>query len=281
MNALVLSGGAAHGAYQAGVIRALEEMEWNPDLVCGTSVGAINGAAVASGIDGEELSRIWRGVETDQVYRWRDPTEWLRFWKWKHLMDTNPLRDFLSDILNEERLKTADRHYVCFGVDVRSMKLVAFANRTDGPVGELEGRYEIRPADVDAVLGSSAIPLVFPWVSGVWDGSILQHTPLKPAVWMGADEIVVVNIGQPGDSLPGGPIESVLRLVNITAESRFRHDISRIRRRNNMEGYREIGVTLIRPSGDIPYSKMDFSSSMKAEAIHMGYEDAIREMEDT
>jgi len=47
--ALVLSGGGGRGAYQVGVLRFLEEHEWYPDVIVGTSIGAVNGAAMASG----------------------------------------------------------------------------------------------------------------------------------------------------------------------------------------------------------------------------------------
>ena len=47
--ALVLSGGGGRGAYHVGVLRFLEEHDWMPDIVSGTSIGAVNGAAIASG----------------------------------------------------------------------------------------------------------------------------------------------------------------------------------------------------------------------------------------
>lgn len=279
MKALVLSGGAAHGAYQAGVVRALEDLGWSPDLVCGTSVGAINGAAVASGISGLELCQIWNSVSTDEVYRWRRPVEWFKFWRWNHLLDTSPLRGFLDQILDEGQLHKSPVDYVCFGVDVRKMRLVAFANRDADSLSKLQERYEVRTVGLESVLGSSAIPIVFPWISGIWDGAILQHTPLKPAVWMGADEIVVVNIDQPEASLPKGPVEAVVRLVNISTESRLQHDLKRIEDRNHLEGYRHVDVSVIRPSGSMGYSKLDFSSSAKLRAMYMAYEDTKQIME--
>jgi len=49
LRALVLSGGGGRGAYHVGVLRFLEEHEWSPDVIVGTSIGAVNGAAIASG----------------------------------------------------------------------------------------------------------------------------------------------------------------------------------------------------------------------------------------
>ena len=45
--ALVLSGGGGRGAYHVGVLRFLEEHEWEPDIIVGTSIGAVSGAAIA------------------------------------------------------------------------------------------------------------------------------------------------------------------------------------------------------------------------------------------
>jgi NTE family protein len=64
--AFVLSGGASLGAIQVGMLRALYERELEPDLIIGTSVGALNGGFIASRpatvetID--ELARVWRGL---------------------------------------------------------------------------------------------------------------------------------------------------------------------------------------------------------------------------
>ena len=47
--ALILSGGGARGAFQVGVWQYLREINWTPDLICGTSIGAVNAAAIGSG----------------------------------------------------------------------------------------------------------------------------------------------------------------------------------------------------------------------------------------
>ncbi len=56
---LILSGGGGRGAFHAGVYRYLSEISWQPQIVVGTSIGAVNGAAIAQGIAAEELERIW------------------------------------------------------------------------------------------------------------------------------------------------------------------------------------------------------------------------------
>ena len=75
--ALVLSGGGGRGAYHVGVIEALVERGWmadgvGPDIIAGTSIGAINGAALASGMTVAELKRRWLAMHTEDVHRLSD-----------------------------------------------------------------------------------------------------------------------------------------------------------------------------------------------------------------
>lgn len=72
--ALVLSGGGGRGAYHVGVIEALIEAGWmadgqGPDIIAGTSIGAINAAALASGLKVVELRKLWLTMHTEDVHR--------------------------------------------------------------------------------------------------------------------------------------------------------------------------------------------------------------------
>lgn len=72
--ALVLSGGGARGAYHIGVIEALVESGWmedgkGPDIIAGTSIGAINAAALASGLTVAQLKSAWMSMHTEDVHR--------------------------------------------------------------------------------------------------------------------------------------------------------------------------------------------------------------------
>nr|WP_044200522.1 patatin-like phospholipase family protein [Oscillochloris trichoides] len=75
--ALVLSGGGARGAYHIGVLEALVEVGWmrdgqGPDIIAGTSIGAINAAALASGLGVARLRQIWMQMHTEDVHRLSD-----------------------------------------------------------------------------------------------------------------------------------------------------------------------------------------------------------------
>ena len=89
--ALVLSGGGGRGAYHVGVLRFLEEHEWFPDVVAGTSIGAVNGAAIASGHNSRSLWALWRRLRTRDVQKTN-----LNFSN-NFLLDTSPLRQTLQE----------------------------------------------------------------------------------------------------------------------------------------------------------------------------------------
>src|SRR5690606_6374338 len=80
MRALVLSGGASFGAYQAGVWKALREQAWEPDLIVGVSIGAVNAFALSHGANEDEMAYVWRelpGVIGGEAHGTLSP--------WRHL----------------------------------------------------------------------------------------------------------------------------------------------------------------------------------------------------
>jgi len=74
--ALVLCGGAAHGAIEVGLYRALVELGIEFDFIVGTSIGAVNGALIAAGLSPAELAERWRHIRTSDVLDFR--RGWLR-----------------------------------------------------------------------------------------------------------------------------------------------------------------------------------------------------------
>ena len=65
---LVLSGGGGRGAYQIGVLEYLEEVGWPPDVIIGSSVGAVNAAALGSGVSVRGLKRLVWNVSAMSSY---------------------------------------------------------------------------------------------------------------------------------------------------------------------------------------------------------------------
>ena len=195
VRALVLSGGGGRGAYHVGVLRFLEEHEWFPDVIVGTSIGAVNGAAIASGHTAHSLWALWRRLKTDDVQR--------RAWdlfsldEWDHLLDTAPLRKTLVEEgwidLAHINGQPPARHLRVTVVEMETGRLRVFGNSPDPSPS---GRCEHVDITLDHILASCSIPLIYPPTKidevSFWDGGTVANTPLGPAVDAGADDIVVV-----------------------------------------------------------------------------------------
>ncbi len=197
--ALILSGGGARGAFQVGVWEYLQEKGWDPDLICGTSVGAINAVAIGSGMPLEKLMHIWKTLNHRTAYR----LQLLRFFgsalfghTFKPPMDTAPLRNTITNALDLEVLRRSPRDIIITAVNMLTSRVTLFDQKT---------------IDVDHVMATSAMPLLFPWqmIDGQphWDGGVMVNTPLFPALEQGMDEIIVVLLSPVGHSdrpLPTG-----------------------------------------------------------------------------
>jgi NTE family protein len=212
--ALVLSGGGGRGAYHVGALRFLEEHDWYPDIIIGTSIGAVNGAAIASGHNSHSLWALWRRLTTDDVQR----RAWSLFSpdEWDHLLDTSPLRKTLIDEgwidLTRINAEAPSQHLRITVVETETGQLRVFGNSRDSVAGS---RCEHVRIALDHILASCSIPVVYPPTTidnvSFWDGGTVANTPLGPAVDAGADDIVVVlmtpwedEAGHPRYSSVGG-----------------------------------------------------------------------------
>lgn len=189
--ALVLSGGGGRGAYHVGVLKFLEEHEWFPDVVAGTSIGAVNGAAIASGHKANSLWALWRRLQTDDVQK-----AGLGTLKGNYLLDTAPLRKTLEETgwVNFERINSTDAsvHLRVTATEISSGHLHVFGNSGD----IYPSKMIQEPIGLDHIIASCSIPLVYPATqlheSYFWDGATVANTPLGPAIDAGAQEIIVV-----------------------------------------------------------------------------------------
>ncbi|MDP2305849.1 MAG: patatin-like phospholipase family protein [Pseudomonadota bacterium] len=228
MLGLVLSGGGARGAYEAGVLRYVFDVlgpalgrEITPRIICGTSIGALTGAWVGAlgRVGAVALAKAWQEMEVDHVYhlRMRDLVSWRDPWFYQRtpvgegqaLFDPTPLyqrvRDDLPWSVLHERIDRHDlRAMVVSTTDVMTGRCIHF---TDGPILPYERPNTVlRPERIQAVhcLASAAIPLVFPAVNiqGRYyvDGSLRQNTPLLPAILLGADKVLVVGVKRSASS---------------------------------------------------------------------------------
>ncbi|MGB1697212.1 MAG: patatin-like phospholipase family protein [Thermoplasmatota archaeon] len=178
MKALVLSGGGAKGAYQLGAYIGLHQQGYAPDCLVGTSVGAINGAFIASGSSPEEMRRAWLDIE-GHVSKWRRDA-W-RFKSWSSLASTEPLRKYLQARIDWDALNGPGIPFTCTAVNTATGEI---ANWT---------REELT---VEHLLASSAIPGLFPPITiggqQFFDGGVVNNTPLRPAIRAGATHVLAI-----------------------------------------------------------------------------------------
>jgi NTE family protein len=190
--ALVLSGGGGRGAFHVGVLKFLQEHEWFPDIVVGTSIGAVNGAAIASGHDARSLWALWKRLRTEDVQR----PNLLRGLQDGFLLDTAPLAATLEreGWVDLARINSEDTavHLRITATEVDTGQLHIFGNT---PNLNNKG-LRLEPISIKHIISSCSIPLVYPATQLddhlYWDGATVSNTPLSAAIDAGASEIIVV-----------------------------------------------------------------------------------------
>lgn len=253
--AFVLSGGASLGAVQVGMLRALVDHGVRPDVVVGTSVGAINGAFVASReftaqcVD--ELAALWLEARRGDVFPVAPLTGMLGVVGARsNLVPAGGLRRLLLRHVRFQRLEELPTPLHVVACDLRTGAEVRLS---EGPL-------------VDALLASAAIPGVFPPVE--WgdrlliDGGVIDNTPVSHALELGADEMYVLSTGGPCATTepPRGALGMLIHATSLLVGQRFAGEALALGRRP--------GVTIVPPPCPIDVNPMDFSRS--AELIARG-----------
>lgn len=306
---LVLTGGGARAAYQVGVLNAVADIL--PDrraafpIISGMSAGAINGAVLAAEHHDfrsavTKLRCVWEGLQPDMVYRTgaaslvrrgiklirelttsglatRRPTT--------HLLNTQPLHDLIDRNVDFDMLAAHVRSGALHGVS-----FTATNYNTGSTLTFFDAHPDIQPwirntrlsrrarLTSDHVMASAAIPFFFPPVrlgqSYFGDGCIRGVSPLSPAIHLGAEKILAVELrcassDQHVLERNNRPMERI-SLVNIAGvmlnalfQDSLEVDLERVERINRTvrllhrrgqkdpDGLREIPVLAIRPSRDL------------------------------
>ncbi|MFI1989602.1 patatin-like phospholipase family protein [Actinoplanes sp. NPDC020271] len=218
--AFVLGGGGVLGAVEVGMLRALFRAGFRPDVVVGTSIGAVNGALVAAE-PGEavtdRLVRLWASPEAAAVYGDSIGRQLRRFAARTHLHSPLPLRRLLEGELGEAA--TFADLKVPFHCCAASIERAAEHWFDSGPL-------------VDAVLASSAVPGLLPptEIDGEHfvDGGIVNSIPISEAVRLGARLIFVLQVGRVERqlSVPRRPWEVAQVAFEIARRHRFARDMA-------------------------------------------------------
>lgn len=221
-HAYVLGGGGLLGAAEAGMARALLEAGVAPDLICGTSIGAINGAALAADptpAGARRLLELWDVLANEDVVDGsviRRVAEVVR--RRTSLHGNGALRRMLRERLPAHTFEELAVPFECVAASIEQARECWFST------GDL----------IEPVLASCALPGVFPPVrigdEHFFDGGLVNSIPLDRAVARGADTIWVLHVGRLEEELapPRFLWEVGFTAFEISRRHRFHGDLDRV-----------------------------------------------------
>lgn len=219
--AFVLGGGGGPlGAHEVGMLRALIDADIQPGLVLGTSVGAVNGVAVAAdpSVGGvERLKQMWTAIDSSDVFGGSVLGRLATLARTRtHLHGNESLRALLTEALPVSRIEELAVPFQCVAACIERAAEHWFAAGTV----------------VDAVLASSAVPGLLPPVEigaeHFIDGGIVNSIPVRRAIELGATQVFVLHVGRLDRPLepPRWPWEVALVAFEIARRHRFVGDLA-------------------------------------------------------
>ena len=206
--AFVLAGGGSFGAIQVGMMHSLAKHGVTPDMVVGSSVGALNGAYYAGDptLKGVlQLEKIWRALRREDVFPLNVQTLLGFLWRRDFLIAHDGIRKLVGDNLPYRNLQDAKVPVHIVATDIISGEAVVLS---EGPA-------------VDAIVASTAIPGAF---SPIYyrhlflaDGAISSNTPVKIAVKKGARRLIILPTGHAcaNERPPVGALASALHALTL------------------------------------------------------------------
>ncbi len=204
---LALGGGAARGFAHIGVIKALEAQGIVPNVIVGTSAGAVVGALYAGGLNGFELQRAALDMDKDNVFDWnvslRGP------------LKGEPLRRFVNDAVLSRPLDKLKRSFAVVATDLGSGEMALFRTGDTGW----------------AVQASAAVPGVFQPVTingrEYVDGGLTSPVPVRAARRLGVDFVIAVDISaRPRDVRAANTFDLLLQTLAIMGQSISRNELA-------------------------------------------------------
>ena len=303
---IVMGGGGARAAYQVGTLRYIARRFPNLriPIVTGVSAGAINAALLASHHGSfqqaiEELSGLWQNLRVEDVFKVDTPSLAWTGVRWafqlfsggvggamrvKGLVNTSPLRDYLSEALHAVDGELTGVQYNLAKGRLQAVALSSSSYTTGQSMTWIQGcdlREWERPQrrsrktvlTVDHVMASSALPLFFPAqeIEGAWygDGGIRLAAPLSPALHLGAGRILAISTRYDRDQSEADrpdvrgyppPAQVVGAIMNSVFLDLLDQDALRLERLNRLierlpederDDLRLIKLLILRPSADL------------------------------
>jgi NTE family protein len=203
--ALALGGGAARGFAHIGVIKALEAQGIVPDIVVGTSAGAVVGALYASGLSGLELQKIALDMDEKQFGDWTLPN--------RGVFKGEALQNFVNQAVGNRTLEKLPRRFAAVATNLRTGEPIVFRTGNTGM----------------AVRASSAVPGLFQPVNingqDYVDGGLVSPVPVRTARSLGANFVIAIDISvNPRDAKTLSTIDVLLQTFAIMGHSISRYE---------------------------------------------------------
>ncbi|MCO6419603.1 FAD-dependent oxidoreductase [Siccirubricoccus sp. KC 17139] len=246
---LVLQGGGALGAFECGVVKALEEERIFPDIVAGISIGALNGAIIAAHPRhaAEALEAFWSDISVRTppaaceevataaaslgILMYGVPNFFRPRWlpsfsapmtppmSWTSFYDIGPMRELIAKYVDFPKLRNSPVRLMVGAVDVATAELEIFDSYVDG----------LTP---DHILASGSLPPGFPWTEidgkAYWDGGVISNSPLDIVTdRCGPDgkRVFIVDLFSGQRPLPANMMEVMARRDEIVYSERVRSDL--------------------------------------------------------
>jgi NTE family protein len=220
--AFVLGGGGVLGSAEVGMLRALLERGLVPDLVVGSSVGALNGVAVAADPTPAAVARLaemWTKLQARDIFSGSVAGQIATLLHHGTYLHTNDgLRRMIDGLAHGARIEDLQVAFQCVAASIEKADVHWFS---EGPVA-------------DAVLASCAVPGLLPPVAidgdHYLDGGLVRSVPVGRAVELGARRVFVLQVGRIERPLqvPRRPWDVALVAFEIARRHQFHDDLSRV-----------------------------------------------------
>jgi len=204
--ALALGGGAARGFAHVGVIKALEAQGIIPEIIVGTSAGAVVGALYAGGASGFELQRQVLQMEEAQFSDWSLPD--------RGVLKGEALQDFVNRAVGGRPMEKLGKLLAVVATDLQSGEAVVFRTGNTGM----------------AVRASSSVPGIFQPVAingrDYVDGGLVSPVPVRVARSLGATFVIAVDVSaRPVDGKIQSTIDVLLQAFSIMGQEIARREL--------------------------------------------------------
>lgn len=203
---LALGGGAARGFAHVGVIKVLENQGIVPDIVTGTSAGAVVGVLYAAGNSGFELQKLAHRLDEARISDWSLPD--------RGVLKGESLQLFINEAVGQRPLEALKKPFGAVATDLRSGESIVFRTGNTGM----------------AVRASATVPGVFQPVRIAGreyvDGGLSSLIPVRAAREMGADVVIAVDIAAvPGNQPVRSTLDVLMQTFTIMGQSLARYEL--------------------------------------------------------